>query len=134
MSLTPAQIRALATTPIPIVAAQGPKKVIVPLYCVLRYKFVTTAYTLVGGATLITFVWLDQFSTPIPIQTIPQAKLLDQNQSTETLMMPPLSVFTQNQILANVENQPLLFGASNNPTVGDGTLDVAVGYLVITMP
>lgn len=30
--------------------------------------------------------------------------------------------------------QPLVLFASGNPTLGDGTLDVVIGYQVVTMP
>ena len=120
-SLTSSDILALNTTPITLVEAQGSGTIIQPLSIVLSVDYGTAAY-----ATNTTL--------QIKYQALPG------NMTTSTIISA-----TQDTIVRTLPNTTLTFTslpintplvvdvASGDPTAGDGTLDIYVSYVVITL-
>lgn len=121
-TLTSAEILALFTTSVEIVPAVT-GKLLVPQFLFQKYNHNTTAYTTSGlfrlGLGTISFA---------PINFTPVVTSADNAQG--------LTNFTYNQSASGLtyQNLPIVVGATTaNPTLGDGTLDLYLTYLEITL-
>jgi len=122
VTLTSAQLLALNTTPIELVPAVT-GKLLVPQFLFQKYNHVSTAYTTSGffriGLGSINFGFT-AFSAVIT--TADNAQALNN------------FVYSQSNSGLTYENLPLIIGATTaNPTGGDGTLDLYLTYLEVTL-
>lgn len=121
-TLTSAEILNLFTTPIELVPAIT-GKLLVPQFLHQKYNHNTTAYTISGlfrlGLGTISFA---------PINFTPVVTSADNAQG--------LTNFSINQSTSGLtyQNLPIVVGATTaNPASGDGTLDLYLTYLEITL-
>lgn len=142
ITLIEAQLDALGSTPVQIVAAQGAHETIVPLNCVFQYKFNTTPYAIDGNPQWLYVIWgtSDTINYGQGAFIFPQIGLLDQSANTIGIGMDSavansildgtadtFTTGTQTQF----QNQGLYVTASQSPSGGNGTLVVTVTYIVI---
>lgn len=126
INLTSAQILALQTTAVTLVAAPGAGLMIVPLYILIRVSGVTAAYTDVGGAVSFS---IGTMSTALAANTIFTGPTNGQRSQqtiafagTSTAANPPTN-----------ENAALTISkATNNFAAGSGTAHITVYYTVET--
>lgn len=124
-TLTSAQILAMFTTPVQILAAPGAGSLIIPDFLVAELKFNTIAYA-AGGAISLTF----GASGPAVHTTAMPAALVTAAQSE--LFQSPAAVTTQ-QTAASMVNQGIFISAATqNFTTGNGTLFLTFGYRVMS--
>ena len=121
VSLSSAQILALNTTPIVLVEAQGSGTVIEPLSVVFNLTYGTTTYATNTTAQIKYQAIAGNFIT---------SSIISNTQDALNRVLPNTSLtFTSIPI-----NTPLVIDiATGDPTTGDGTLDVYVTYVVITL-
>lgn len=124
-TITSAQILAIHTTPVTIVAAPGTGRTIIPMWVLAEYVFVTTAYT-DGGGNLEFNV-----ASNLSVSMGATAGFWDQNQGRRKLYPLPAIV---NDTTSATTNQPLtITNTVANPTLGDGTMVVTAAYYVATV-
>ena len=119
VSLSSAQILALNTTPITLVAAQGAGTVVTPVAITLRNNIVGSAYT---GNVTPEVVYSGQ-STPI---------ITDTNGLTITTNTPRRRTM-QNNFNALENTAITITEPTGNPSSGTNTMDVYVQYYVLTL-
>jgi hypothetical protein len=127
VTLTPAQIVSLCTSPVQVVAAPGAGQILNPVSFTLQYKFGTTPYTV----------------SPQGIQFISGAPGHDEygSVSTSNLLDAPSSrvatASANGQVggdPATYANQPLMVELStSDASGGDGTLTITVAYTVVAL-
>lgn len=124
--LTTAQLLALKTTPVQLVAAQGAGTLIVPLRTIFEFVPATVAYATVSTADLA--VYAD--TTKATDTTGDSTGLLDQTAKCFEYVKPAAANFFTTD--AHSDNKALMIanvGAANY-TAGDGGLNVTVYYTV----
>jgi hypothetical protein len=123
ITLTSAQILALNTTPITIVAAPGANKAIIVKNAWARINYNTTTYTTVD--LLLWVAGADNF----------QAANYGEIVASTVTRIQGFSVTPNNYSLTNdkiiVENAALQVRATANPTTGNSTIDILVEYQVL---
>jgi hypothetical protein len=122
VTLSSAQILALNTTPIELVPAVT-GKLLVPQFLFQKYNHVSTAYTTSGlfriGLGSITFGFTAFGAVITSADNAQGLNNFGYSQSTSGL---------------TYQNLPLIIGATTaNPTGGDGTLDLYLTYLEVTL-
>jgi hypothetical protein len=122
VTLSSSQILALNTTPIELVPAIT-GKLLIPQFLFQKYNHISTAYTTGGlfriGLGSITFGF-SAFGAVITSA--------DNAQGLNNF------VYSQSTSGFTYQNLPLIIGAtSTNPTGGDGTLDLYLTYLEVTL-
>lgn len=122
VTLSSAQLLALFTTPVELVPAVT-GKVIIPQFLHQRYTHVSTAYTTSGqfriGLGTPNFAGVLFSATVTSADNAQGLNNLNYNTATSGLVY---------------ENLPIVVGATTaNPTGGDGTLDIYLTYLEITI-
>ena len=130
LAITSAQLKALNTTPLDIVAAPGAGMVICVIAASFAYTFNTAGYTPNGTLAL----FYNGKSAATSILHVNQTGFIDQ--SASQVKVPPLSATfdgTQTPLFATstVTNKSLQVGASGNPSTGSGTLTVTVWYDIV---
>ena len=125
-SLTSAQLLALNTTPI-ILAPAVTGATLVPLYLFARYRFVTTQYAGVG-----TFRYFIAASWAVADEGAALWNLtLMQNVADRLAFWNASADFNTNVVATtNTLSQPIKIDASAALTLGDGTLDVFLAYMI----
>lgn len=127
LSLTSAQILALFTTPIQIVAAPGAGKYIEWMSCSSTITFVTTAYAtnlniilISEGSAAGSYVGTEQLSLPATATRTVKIKHDNAVSSTSAL-----------QIITNAALQVSVL--TGNPTAGDGSIKLRIIYRIVTI-
>lgn len=126
-SVSSAEILALHTTPKTLVAAKGAGKILLPLYALLQYTHVTTAYSdIIGSDNFL--ISVAGGSSGVAVETV---GFVDQTSSSIrfTQMGAPLGV-SNIEVIANAAIELSLNGAI---TTGDGTLVVDMWYIEFTI-
>ncbi len=119
VSLSSAEILALATTPKVLVAAQGAGTLIRPLAITFNLTYVSTTYT--GGAMRIYYSTGGSF-------------LVSNSTYTNGSSVPYYGTISNTVALATgAINDDLIMDAASAVSVGDGTLDVYITYAVISI-
>jgi hypothetical protein len=131
-SLSSAQLLALSTTPILLVAAPGAGKYISPIGFTLEYTYGGTAYStpLNTNNAFINYVGQTINSTNAPI-AIPGWGVFVKS-TASSLLINPVGNAAATITLASALNQGMQFGAPNALTLGNGTLKVIMSYTIIT--
>lgn len=120
-----AEILNLTASPKTIIAAPGAGKVVVPIAIFTVVTFVTTMYTLTGGAPPLS--WLGYLAEG---QYVQQLQGLDSPSSTETLSAPMQGGTPES--LGSITNQPFVLGSlGSDVTDGDGTVVIYVSYVTL---
>ena len=119
VSLTSAEILALADTPITLIAAQGASTLIKLLGCTMKLNYVSTTYT--GGTLRIYFSSGGSF-------IISNSSYTNGSSIIFTPAFSTTQVFT-----TSAENDDLIIDAASAVSVGDGTLDIYLTYSVISL-
>jgi len=119
VSLTSAEILALADTPITLIAAQGASTLIKLLGCTMKLNYVSTTYT--GGTLRIYFSSGGSF-------IISNSSYTNGSSIIFTPAFSTTQVFT-----TSAENDDLIIDAASAVSVGDGTLDIYLTYSVIEL-
>lgn len=128
--LTSANLLAIATTGINLVAAPGSGFALVPINWIANYTFVTTQYTDHAGALILQ--WGTTGGLQVGSGGITTAGLWDQTHSTYVqaggLTRGAANVSTQ------IGNQPLAIQQNTaSPTGGNGTLTATISYYVVAV-
>ncbi len=121
INLSSAQILALNSTPVQVIAAPGAGKVISALSFVIDYTYGTTTYS----AVTMVFSEVGGATTPIASNSI----IIPRTSST-LIQVTPLAAVTSNAFLG--DNAPIMVTAASNPTTGDGTMKITALYKIIT--
>ena len=119
VSLSSAQILALAATPITLIAAQGASTLIKLLGCTMKLNYVSTTYT--GGTLRIYYSSGGSF-------IISNSSYTNGSSIIFTPAFSTTQVFT-----TSAENDDLIIDAASAVSVGDGTLDIYLTYSVISL-
>lgn len=121
-SVTSAQIKALNTTPITLVAAQGSGYAIQPLSVLFHYNYSTAAYATNTNLQ----VWYNGYTNNL----ITSNTVLLGVASTYSLSLPVSGTLTA----ADLDNKALVLTVlTGDPVTGAGTLDVYVTYALVTV-
>lgn len=121
-SITSAQIKALNTTPITVVAAQGAGYAIQPLSVLFHYIYSTAAYATNTNLQL----WYNGYTNNL----ITSNTVLLGVASTYSLSSPVSGTLTA----ADLDNKALVLTVlTGDPATGAGTLDVYVTYALVTV-
>ena len=124
VEVSSAQIKALFTTPVSLVAAQGANTIIQFCGALIAYDYGTTAYTINGSDTLA--VQYTNGSGATASTTRATTGFIDQTADKLEIMAPVATA------VVPVANAALVLTcATANPTVGDGVLHVKVAYRVL---
>ncbi len=121
LTVSSAQILALNTTPLTIVAAQGSGIAIVVHRAVMDYTFLTAAYSTNTGLALIT----DTATNPQGLNQISASA-----SCASAFGYDSSSGYASSQILANKALKLQI--QTGNPTAGSGTMVVTVWYTTLT--
>jgi hypothetical protein len=127
LTLTSAQLLALRSSPVDVIAAPGAGKATFMLAACLFYEYVTTAYTIPAGA-LLAFVPTGAAEAPF---TLDPAGFLDSD-SNQTLQAESTPTNLGVGATTNVAFQLTLLGGSGELTLGDGTLRLTITYNTYT--
>jgi len=119
VSLSSAEILALATTPKTLIAAQGAGTFIRLQAVTMRLNYGTTTYT--GGGLRIKYTSGGSFIITNTSYT----------NSSSIIFNPALA--TTQAFTTSAENDSLVMDAASAVSVGDGTLDVYLTYNVISL-
>ena len=116
LDLTSADILALATTPIEIIAASGAGKTILPLEIMIKYTFVTTAYS--PNTFVLSWGSSNTFLT--------SANILNSGTST-------IRAFHSDNSTFPLDNTNVSIRSTVAPLLGDGTMTVYVAYVIMSL-
>jgi len=125
VSLTAAQVKALFTTPIALVAAPGAGKIVIPIGIAFGSTFATTAY---AGSNNLEFRYTNGSGAKVTAD-IAAATL---NFSSGTKYSSVAGVTTELTPVANAAIVVCVPVA--NPTLGDSPIKFSVLYRVLTLP
>lgn len=125
--ITAAQLLSIGSSPVVLVPAPGPLKVLMPLYAVVRYRFGGVAFGASFAAQLQISISGVSGSNGI---TILEGGLLDQT------VDKMITLWATNMIAMNpsaYENQPLelLENSGHSLSNGNGSLDINLAYIVM---
>lgn len=129
-TLSPSDVLNLKAKPYVVVPAPGVGFVVMLLFALLQYKFVTTPYGNTGANDLA-FCW-DAAGISSPFEAFSSNGFLNQTQSHITQV--PVSIVGAHRDVA--ENQPVVLthaGGSTEFSSGDGLLLVSAVYRVIQL-
>lgn len=135
ITLSAAQVAALNTVPIQIVAAPGAGKAIMVTMGFFSYEFVTTPYGEGDFANAIKFGYPSQMSDgTTSMGGALVSGFMDQSVSYGAIA-EAVQATQQPVSRANIENQPIQIGTrETNPiTGGDGLVKVTILYTVVTL-
>lgn len=124
--VTAAQMLALNTTPVQIIASQGSDKVISLVDVAYTYLFGTTAYT-INGSTWLALNYTNIAGTTLT-GVLGTTGFIDQG-FTKVRLIPKS---TANTVLGTTNAAVVLTCSGANPTVGDGTVRVDATFRVIS--
>lgn len=121
MEVSSAELLAVADTPVELVPAPGEDIAILPFVIVGIYTAGGTPYTHDGA--------LD-----VTVGLVGLTVASFNNLITGAVDGVAVSIGNDGQMdRPDYENQPLLLVSSENPTLGDGTLKISIGYLLISL-
>jgi len=121
VSLTSAEILALNTTPIQLIAAQGANTVIRPLGFMFRLNYVSSTYS--GSNLRIYLDGTGSYNVQTTIYAAGSDALNIASPSPSNTYIPSAAT-----------NVPLMVDAAGaDPTAGDGSFDIYITYTVITL-
>lgn len=128
-TITSAQLLALKGADVNVVDSPGAGYALVIESVSMRQNFKTAAYTLNAGTLK---VYLGPSANALPV-TADLSAILTQGATSDIIGSPGLVAGPATQ--ANTENQPLVLGNTGAAqfTVGAGTLDVVVVYVIVQM-
>jgi len=119
-SLTSAQILAIHSSPITIVAAPGANKAIVPISIITQFNYLGTPYTGGGGIQVhVTSEWEDN--------------LLSTGELQQTASFWNQRAFGVGESSTSPVNQPLKLQSFSNPSGGTGTVQYSIDYRVVNL-
>jgi hypothetical protein len=124
VTISAAQLAALATTPIDLIAAQGAGLVICPILITGKYQYGTTAYDFATGLYIAFSTILSQ---TVSLCNIGTSSINAANDVSGSLVAGS-SFSTQDRLIAN---DKLQLSAATNPTTGDGVLELSITYITI---
>ena len=126
ISITSAQLKALFTTPISLVAAPGAGKFVEFVSADIRYIYGATAYT-INGSTNLNFTYTDGSGVASAV-ALATTGFIDQTSDQYRIIRPTTTNITP------ATNAALVFSlATANPTLGDGTLSITYRYRIVTL-
>jgi len=133
VTLTSAQLLALSTTPIPLVAAPGAGKYIFPQMFVLEYLFGSVAYHPTASTNNAFINWTGQAinSNNAPV-AIPGWGVFIAATASSVLFGSVANAAASAISLASATNKGLNFGIPNPVTLGNGTLRVTLVYSILS--
>lgn len=123
VTLTSAQVLAIFTTPVQIIAAPGAGKIIFPTSASVNYVAGATPYTDHGGSLLLQN-GANWFSF---------ATLGFWDQAASQIYMNGSLAFQQPAVSTFANKQLQITQSTANPTLGDGTLVVTVEYRIVSV-
>jgi hypothetical protein len=134
VNLTPAQVNTVTTTPVTLIAAQGAGTIIVPIWAVWKYTFVTTPYR------ANRMLYLDEGGSTIAtcISAINDAMAGNTGSGISiTSFSPYLASASVSTVIGTpkyVTNTDLKLKADLSPSAAgaDGLITVTIGYQIIT--
>lgn len=131
VTLTANQIKALRATPVELVAAPGAGYVLIPVHCHARFNHVTTEYTVPGDGNMSVQVGDNALSFEIVDDILTTGA--ERFATVDTTGANMLDVINA---IADVENQAITIRnlATDEFTLGDGTLDVILHFLQVPTP
>lgn len=124
VTVSAAELLALATTPKDLIAAQGSGLVTCPILITGKYQFGTTAYDFPTGLYIAFSTILSQ---TVSLCNITTASINATNDVSGSLVAGS-SFSTQDRLIAN---DKLQISCATNPTVGDGVLELSITYITI---
>lgn len=131
VQLTAAQVKALATTPITLVAAPGAGKVIRFMHGTLKLTYGSEVFAEAGDN--LGFKYTDASGAQVS-QNIEMTGFIDQSADTYTTAEPKIDAIVA---AASAENQALVVDNLGSNITGnasnDSTLDITVHYAVVTI-
>lgn len=128
VTLTAAQILALAETPIIVVPAPAVGFFLIEMFCMLQYHFVTTPYATVTGNLALQY---SPGAVTIGSGSVPGTAWADQSVDTYN-NIPNSSPFGLHPTSAQCDNKAIaIFNEGADWTAGDGTIDVTTYYAVL---
>lgn len=134
VTVTSAELLALEATPVTLLAAPAANKTNLIQYILLAYNFVTTPYTIANADNALTIGYVGtSFATEDYTAAANATDLLDQSANTAAsggsnrlaILSPKLPFTVQDNAI-----ELSLGGTTPNLTLGDGTLDVTLYYVV----
>ena len=117
VTISSAELLNINATPKTLIPAPGVGKLIIPITCVLVYRYGTTDYT--GGVSL-------QLSPNNILFNVTFTNII----SGSSNKMGTRTVAATATITSIFENLPFTITAASNPTGGDGTVDVYLSYYI----
>lgn len=131
--LSSAQLLAIQTTAITLVAAPGAGKMLIPLKLVLSYKFNTTAYTIANADNAFRLQYVGQ--TTSLASTLATGLVSAATSTTGYVNMVSPQTGIANTVAANLGLElKLAIGTTPALTLGDGTVQAYVEYEIVTLP
>lgn len=126
VTLSSAQVLAIFTTPITVVAAPGAGLMVLPTAALFNYTFVSTAYT-DGGGSLFLYYGSNAGTAATSSMATSGFWTLTHSAATQSTI-----INHSNAAVTALANQPLVLQQNTaNPTLGNGTLTVTVAYAVV---
>lgn len=132
VTVSSAELLALGSAPVQLIAAPGAGKIIAPFMFVLQYKFGTTAYTLAAGDPSLSIYPAAAGPNQGPVGFGASGLVT----ATVNTLVYESDAISNNIPRTNWENQAwnLGLGDAGRPlTLGDGTLVVTVFYAVVNL-
>jgi hypothetical protein len=127
VAVTAAQMKALAETPITLVAAPGAGKIIVPLLVSYSLTFVTTAYTTTSAVVTVSYT----NAAGDGVMLLGNTGLGEG--SSKVVLVAAANGEADQVMPTSVINAPLvLANGGSDLTLGDGTFSFHVTYVVVT--
>jgi hypothetical protein len=130
VTLSSAQLKALHTTPVQLVAAPGANLAIIPVQFALVFNYVAPQYSNTGSDGSIYFGWGSTVAAVTTNYAIQPSYAMIEAASSQ-ISTDAFSVSAQ--ALANVVNQPLSLAMLDTFTTGNGTLKVGIAYYTVSI-